>query len=155
MTKIHWPSAKIRNACITLFVIAWTLVFHYESTRVFYLNPLFKREFPKVKLLFPPAGWIMFYNVGESEVRAEVYGVKGEHWEFIDPHRIFQNRWIGYDNIRRNVLITVTDKRVSDEFCKYLKRKFPGYDRFEVMYLIYPSYGRYPAKKLLRPAYVC
>ena len=146
---------KIRSALITVFVVAWTLLFHYESLRTFYLNPAFGRELPKFKFLFPPAGWIMFYRVDETEGRAEVTGDKGERSELIDPHRIFANRWIGYDNIHRNVLISVLDRRQAASFCRYLKRKFPEYERFAVAYVIYPSNIRFPGKKEIRIAYGC
>ena len=149
------PAAKIRNALITVFVVAWTLLFHYESLRTFYLGPAFGRELPKFKFLFPPAGWIMFYRVDETEGRAEVLGIKGGKPELIDPHRIFENRWIGYDNIRRNVLITVLSQEHAASFCRYLKRKFPEYTRFAVAYVVYPSNIRFPGKKEIRIAYGC
>ncbi len=146
---------KIRNILITVFVIAWTLLFHYESTRLFYLSPLVWKELPKTRFLFPPAGWIMFYTVPESEGRAEVHGLKGKERELIDPHRIFENRWIGYDNIRRNVLSTVLNPVYARDFCRYLRRKFPDYDIFEVKHVVYPSNIRYPEKKIVETLYRC
>ncbi len=152
-------SVKVRDGIITVFVIAWLILFYYESMRYNYLSPLAGRELPKFKFLFPPAGWIMFFQVDESEGRAEVYGIResihGRKVELIDPHRIFENHWIGYDNIRRNVLISVLHPSRADSFCHYLKRKFPQYERFAVTEAIYPSSIKYPEKKILQLAYAC
>jgi hypothetical protein len=145
----------MRNKVITVFVIAWLSLFHYESLRINYLSPAAGRELPKFKFLFPPAGWIMFYHVGETEVRAEVYGVRGSELELIDPHKIFDNHWLGYDNIRRNVLITVLNPRDTDSFGRYLRRKFPQYERFSVAQVIYPSNIKYPGQKIVKLAYQC
>ena len=148
-------SRKIRNGLITLFVIAWTLLFHYESARLFYLQPMLKRELPKTKFLFPPAGWIMFYRVSETEGRAEVHGLKSKYRQLIDPHDIFENRWIGYDNIRRNILVTVLNPYYAPSFCTYLERKFPEYDTFEIKRVIFPSNIKYPGKKIKETLYRC
>ena len=148
-------STKTRNTAITVFVILWLFLFNYESLRASYLNPFFGRELPKFKFLFPPAGWIMFYQVDEMEGRAEVYGVKGEQLEFIDPHRIFNIHWLGYDNIRRNVLITVLNPYYARSFCQYLKRKFPEYKNFVIARVIYPSIIKYPGKRVVRILYEC
>ena len=144
-----------RNLAISVFVVLWLALFHYESLRHSYLCPALGRQLPKCKFLFPPAGWIMFYNVSEQEVRAEVYGKKGEKLEWIDPHRIFANRWLGYDNIHRNVLVTVLDRWSSRYFCEYLKRKFPEYRSFYVMQAVIPSNIRAPGKRRLQTVYVC
>jgi len=146
---------KIRNSLISVFAAAWLVLFNYESLRYNYLSPLVGFELPKFKFLFPPAGWIMFFQVDEVEGRAEVYGLKGERFEYIDPHRIFDIRWIGYDNIRRNVLISALHGFYASSFCLYLKRKFPEYDGFTIMQVIYPSNIKYPGKKIMRPAYEC
>ena len=140
---------------ISIFVILWLALFHYESLRYSYLSPWAGRELPKFKFLFPPAGWIMFFNVGETEVRAEVHGQKGETLKEIDPHRIFDNHWLGYDNIRRNVMVTVLDPAVGPRFCGYLRRKFPEYDRFYVMQAVYPSNIRTPGQRKLSAVYEC
>ena len=136
-------------------MVVWLFLFHYESVRFSYLSPLAGFELPKLKFLYPPAGWIMFYNVGETEVRAEVYGVKGSNLELIDPHKIFENRWIGYDNIRRNVLVSVLNPAHADSFGLYLRRKFPQYERFSVAQVIIPSNIKYPGQKIIRLAYQC
>lgn len=146
---------KRKNTIITLFVLAWLTFFTYETVRYEYLNVIFGVALPKLKFLFPPAGWIMFYDVGEASGRAEVYGVRGDKIELIDPHQIFDNRWIGYDNIRRNILIHVLDKRTSVSFCRYLKRKFPQYEHFKVVWVIYPSETRQPGKKVMKVVYEC
>ena len=98
----------------------------------------------------------MFYRVEEAEVRAEVYGRKGESFEWIDPHRIFNIHWLGYDNIHRNILISVLGPyHASQSFCRYLKRKFPQYDGFSVMQAVYPSNIKYPEKRALKVVYEC
>ena len=99
----------MRNKLITIFVIIWLVIFNYESMRGMFLIPWLKRDLPKVKFLFPPAGWIMFYKVDDSYGYVEVYGVKDGRTQLIDPHDILQIRPVGYDNIHRNALITVLD----------------------------------------------
>ncbi len=146
---------SVRRAAISLFVLGWLAVFNYESTRLLYLNRWFKTELPKVKYLFPPAGWIMFFRVDDADGRAEVYGRKGLEGTLIDPHRIFATRWVGYDNIRRNVLITTLNPVYQPDFCRYLGRKFPEYEGFIVMEVWTPSVTREPNKKLRRLAYRC
>ena len=102
---IHFSKNKrVRNAFITCFVILWILIFHYESLRYFYLQPLLQRPLPQTKFLFPPAGWIMFYNVGDTSGNVEVYGVKDGQSQLIDPHDIFRTRTFGFDNIHRGIL---------------------------------------------------
>ncbi|MBI4051346.1 MAG: hypothetical protein HY400_02455 [Elusimicrobia bacterium] len=148
--------SRFKKIFISAFVIFWTFIFHYESTRHFYLDPLFRKELPKLKFLFPPAGWIMFYNVGEGEGRAEVYGLKRGQTPFlIDPHRIFNIHWLGYDNIRRNILGTVLHPSYSYPFCNYLRRKFPQYPTFSIVQVYYPSVVKEPNKKLYQEAYRC
>ena len=114
---------KIRSILISLFVVFWTVCFHYESTRHFFLEPFFKKPLPKIKFLFPPAGWIMFYNVDNQAVFAEVYGIKGQTQQLIDPHLILTTRQIGYDNIHRNALSEVFMPQSRKPFCKYLEKK--------------------------------
>ncbi len=146
----------LRDRFILLFVAVWLALFHYESLRLNYLSSLVGRELPKFKFLFPPAGWIMFYRVDSAEVRTEVYGLNNEdRLELIDPHRIFNNQWIGYDNIRRNVLISVMDRYSAPHFCRYLKRKFPEYARFSVFQVVYPNVIENPKKRVLKLAYEC
>ena len=144
-----------RNILITIFVILWTLIFHYESTRHFYLEPFFGRNLPKLKFLFPPAGWIMFYNVDDSYGLAEVYAVKNNQPTLIDPHRIFETKAVLYDNIHRNVLSTVLASYHRRSFCRFLKRKFPDFDAFLVMEAYYPSMIKTPDKKLYKVEYIC
>lgn len=131
-----------RNVIITCVVILWTLLFHYQTFRVNYLTPWVKRTFdlelPKIPLLFPPAGWIMFYTIDPSYGFAEVYGILGEESVQLDPHDIFTTRAVGYDNIHRNVLVGVLYRDRAPAFCRYLRRTFPAYDAFSVVY------GRYP-----------
>ncbi len=152
---------KLRNAFITILVICWGLLFHYESVRYFYLNPFVKNigvenlEFPKIKFLFPPAGWIMFYNVGDQYSTPEVYGVKGNQPQLIDPHDIFRTRTIGYDNIHRGILHSATSKGVEKRFCSYLNRRFPYFDRLLVTVNYYPSMIEEPYHKQQQVRYQC
>ncbi len=144
-----------RRAAISVFVVAWLLVFNYESVRHNYLERWLHRDLPKVKFLFPPAGWIMFYRVDDASGSAEVYGRKGEDGALIDPHRIFETRWVGYDNIHRNVLISALNRAYAPSFCGYLKRKFPEYDGFLVMESWVLSVSKEPDKVFRRLAYRC
>jgi len=164
-----------RNTVISLFVIVWVAVFHYETLRLNYLSPLVLRlrsavalseakgraeglagrELPKLKFLYPPAGWIMFFNVDRSYGFAEVYGFKGDAPFLLDPHEIFETRFVWYDNIRRNVLITVLSAADAPKFCQSLGRKFPQYEAFAIVYGLYPDLVNKPGEKLYRVAYQC
>ena len=139
---------KVRNVFITCLVIVWTLFFHYQTFRVKYLNPFVKQAFqielPKIPLLFPPAGWIMFYNIDPSYGFAEVYGIRDDESVRLDPHDIFETRAVGYDNIHRNVLVGVLYRERAPAFCRYLDRKFPAYDAFTVVYGQYPDIIKAP-----------
>lgn len=147
--------SKIKSILISVFVIAWLAVFHYESIRHFYLQPLMKKELPKVKLLYPPAGWIMFFNVGAGHGYAQVYGVKEGRTQAIDPHDILLTRSIGYDNINRNALITVLENGMAQPFCDFLKRKFTYYDSFIVTYVHYPNRSARKYERLEQARYQC
>lgn len=145
----------MRNLVISGVVIIWLAAFHYESTRHFYLEPLFKRELPKIKFLFPPAGWIMFFNVDDAFGMAEVYGIKDGQPRLIEPHRILRTRAIGYDNIKRNALVGVLSSGMREPFCAFLKRKFPYFDHFVVTYVEYPSLTTAPFRQEQRIVYEC
>lgn len=145
----------MRNKLITVFVMIWLAVFHYESCRAAFLDPLFHQKLPKVKFLFPPAGWIMFYAVGDNYGYTEVYGIKDGRTQLIDPHDILQVRPIGYDNIHRNALVLVLDERMRVPFCGFLKHKFPYFDGFWVMYANYPSVTKEPLRKEQGLVYEC
>ena len=144
-----------RNALMTWFVICWTLVFQYETLRTNYLSRLLERELPKFPLLFPPAGWIMFYNVDKSYGFAEVYGIRGTEPIKLDTHDIFETEAVGYDNIHRNVLVGVLYQDRAPSFCQFLRRKFPGYDAFAVVYGQYPDVVNTPDRILRQVAYRC
>ena len=144
-----------RNTLITWFVIVWMLLFHYETLRANYLSPLVKRELPKLPLLFPPAGWIMFFNVDTSYGFAEVYGIRENKPTVLDPHEILKTKAVGYDNIRRNVLVEVLYKEHAASFCRFLRRKFLAYDAFAVVYAQYPDLIETPDWVLRRLAYRC
>lgn len=148
-----------RNSLITAFVILWSLFFFYQTFRLNYLNPISKALFglslPRIPLLFPPAGWIMFYNVDRSYGFAEVYGLRRGDPILLDPHDIFPMKNLGYDNIRRNVLVSVLDQLDAPAFCRYIRRKFPGYDGFLVVYAIYPDVVETPDRVFRQVAYRC
>lgn len=146
---------RLRNVFITMFVIVWTIVFHYESLRFFYLNSFFEKPLPKVKFLFPPAGWIMFYAVSDSFGYVEVYGVKEGVSQLIDPHDIFRTRTIGFDNIHRNILSTVSNRQLARPFCTYLERRFSYFDRFLITVVYYPSISKEPHRRLQEVRYQC
>lgn len=148
-------NVQLRNKLISIFVILWLAVFYYESTCYYYLQPLFKRELPRMKFLFPPAGWIMFYNIGDNFGNVEVYGVKNGNPQPIDPHQILQTRAIGYDNINRNALLSVLSPSMSDTFCPFLKRKFPYFQRFLVTYVEYPHLTKQPFERMQTVVYAC
>ena len=146
---------NIRNAFISLFTIIWICVFHYESLRGYYLEPLLGRHLPKIKFLFPPAGWIMFYNVGDQFGNVEVYGVKDGVPQFIDPHQIIKTRFIGFDNIQRGIMGQVLDAPSRKPFCNYLKRNIPYFDRFLITVVQYPSLTESPFKQYQSVIYEC
>ena len=146
---------QARNIFISIFVILWTCTFHYESLRAFYLNLLVGHELPKVKFLFPPAGWIMFYNVEDNYGLAEIYKMKNGHPELIDPHKIFETKTVFYDNIRRNLLLGVLSPYNKNRFCHFLEQKFPDAEGFLVTEAYYPSVIKTPKKKLNRVEYAC
>ncbi len=145
-----------RSVQITWFVILWMLIFHYETLRANYLTPLAGRPLPKLALLFPPAGWIMFFQVDRAYGFAEVQGVRanGEPVR-LDPHAIFETPAVGYDNIHRNVLVAVLSKGYAPSFCRFLKRKFPEYERFTVLYGVYPDVVAAPDQTRYAVAYRC
>ena len=136
--------SRARRIWISCFVVCWIGLFHYETLRLNYLSPLLGRELPKTKFLFPPAGWIMFFNITPSYGFAEVYGFKDGRPTLIDPHRIFATRFVWYDNIRRNVMVGVLSPNRGQAFCGYLRRKFPEYQRFAVVYRQYADLIGHP-----------
>ena len=145
----------LRNTVISAFVILWLGAFHYESLRAFYLNPLAGRPLPKIKFLFPPAGWIMFYNVGNGAGDVEVYGIKNGRPQFIDPHRILPTETIGYDNIHRGVVTSFVSPQMQPQVCGYLRRKFPYFEKFLVAYVSYPSLTKEPFREERQVVYQC
>lgn len=150
---------KHRNTAITVFVIVWSLFFFYQTFRARILAPwakqVFQVELLKIPLLFPPAGWIMFYRVDPNYGRAEVYGVNGETLETIDPHDILETQALGYDNIHRNVLVGALYRDRANAFCKFLDRKFPNYESFMVIYARYPDLLNKPDEIQKQVAYRC
>ena len=145
----------LKNFFISLFVVLWLCVFHYESTRAFWLEPLLHRPLPKVKFLFPPAGWIMFFNVDDQYGQTEVYGVKDGRPQLIDPHLILTTRPIGYDNIDRNALSAVLSREMVNPFCRYLSRKFPYFEKFLIVYVQYPSLSKASFERRQQVLYSC
>ncbi len=147
--------ARSRHLFINLFVICWIILFQYETFRAHYFGPLFKRELPKFPLLYPPAGWIMFYQIDNSYGFAETYGIRGQTPIKLDPHRIFETKGIGYDNIRRNVLIEILYPSERPAFCRYLRRKFPDFDSFAIAYGQCPDIIRAPKNVMRQVVYQC
>ena len=147
--------SRWRRCAITVFVAVWLIVFHYESLRARYLSPLVGHELPKLPLLFPPAGWIMFYQVDQAHGSAEVYGIRDGQPTPIDPHRIFATRFVWYDNIRRNILVSVLSIPYGPSFCRYLRRKFPEYEEFAVVYAQRPDVVRQPDRMIRKVLYRC
>lgn len=146
---------KVRNTFITVFVILWLGLFHYESIRHFYLQPAFQKALYKVKFLFPPAGWIMFFRVGEGFGYTEVYGVKDQKSQLIDPHSIFRTRTIMFDNIHRGILGSVADKTRAPQFCRFLRYRYPYFDSFFITVIYYPSMTKEPFKRFSEVRYQC
>ena len=146
-----------RNTAINVFVTCWLLLFGYETFRAGYLSPLLGRRLPKFPLLFPPAGWIMFFNVDRTYGFAQVYALPrgGTSPVKLDPHDIFETTAVGYDNIRRNVLVGVLSRDRAPAFCRYLRRKFPQYGAFAVVYSQYPDVVDEPTRVLSQLAYRC
>jgi hypothetical protein len=131
---------SVRNSLISIFVVCWLFIFHYESLRALYLNPFFKRELPKVKFLFPPAGWIMFFRVDDAASSVEIYGITADNQpQLIDPHDILQTRPIGYDNIHRGALFAFASPDNRGRACAFLRWKLPYFKGFVVTYVQYPS----------------
>ena len=148
-------ASKSRNIFISIFVVVWIFIFHYESLRGYYLNAYFKRDFPKLKFLFPPAGWIMFFREEDHFETVEVYGIKNGRPQLIDPHLVFKTRPIGYDNIHRGALFSVVSKVMAPQFCGYMHHKFPYFEDFLVTYVAYPSVINEPFNRQQYGLYQC
>lgn len=148
-------TVRWRHVMISLFVIGWLGVFHYESIRYYYLNPWFKKQLPKIQWLYPPAGWIMFFHIDKSYGFAQVYAQTGNQIRLIEPHEIFRTRAIMYDNIRRNALISILSPALQQKTCDYLKWRFEGVERFLVTYNQIPDVTQKPLVKLEALAYEC
>ncbi len=97
----------------------------------------------------------MFFHVGKSYGFAEVYGIRDNTGIPLDPHEIFPTRAIGYDNIRRNVLIGVLSNEDAPRFCRYLNWKFPSFKSFAVVYAQYPDLIESPDDVRRQLAYRC
>ena len=95
----------------------------------------------------------MFYNVDDRFGYIEVVGQKGNEMYFIDPHEIIETRTIGFDNIFRNILSQMGNKRSSQAFGRFLKRKFPEYDGFVVSYIYFPDLVHRPQYRERRLLY--
>ena len=97
----------------------------------------------------------MFFNIDKSYGFAEVYGVEGSKQILLDPHDILETKAVGYDNIHRNVLVGVLSRADKASFCRFLRRKFPSYDEFLVVYAQYPDLIMTPDRILRQLAYRC
>lgn len=133
--------------------MVWTLLFHYESLRYCYLEPLFRQYLPKVPFLFPRYGWLMYYKLANAWYSIQVYGVRKDKGpEPIDSHRILTTKPVGYDPIRRNLLTEVVPPKSVPDFCRYLERKFPEYDNFLLMFEGYEPLAPEKSAKFFFPA---
>lgn len=146
---------KFQDVFITVFVIVWLGLFHYESVRGFILNNAMGLNAPKTKFLFPPAGWIMFYKVDKSFGHVDVYGVTENGYVRIDPHDIVETRTIMYDNIHRGILGAAADQYKRQSFCRLITRKFPQYKKFAINYEYYPDPVVNPQDRVQRVLYTC
>lgn len=156
VVALHWAKDRgWRNIFISIFVVLWLFIFHYESLRYFDLTSLTQREIPKLKFLFPPAGWIMFFNVNDSYSYVEVYGKKGNSVQLIDPHDIFRTRTVGFDNIHRNILSAASSQELAAPFCQFLKHRLPYYEDFVIIAVSYPAISKDPERRLQEPLYRC
>lgn len=151
---------RSKRAWLRLFIAGWLLLFVYETLRAFQLKPLVARlagrevALPKLPMLFPPAGWIMFYEVGDTAGGLEIYGVSNATTTLIDPHRVFATRYVGFDNIRRGMLWSAAGRQW--EFCNFLRRKFPEYPDFSVVQYQYQDLGSgKPPERQQAPLYGC
>ena len=148
-------SKDLRNIFISIFVALWLCVFHYESIRYYYLQPHFHTPLPKLKFLFPPAGWIMFYNVDDRTGYAQVYGLRKGAVQLIDPHEIIRTRFIGFDMVHRNVLSEVLLPGVRKDFCNALQKQFPEFEKFIITAVDYLSLIRSRFERTETPVYQC
>lgn len=152
---IPLTAMRRRDITISAFVLFWLLLFTYQTLRVNHLTPLLGRALPRVPLLFPPAGWIMFYQIDARYGFTEVYGIQDDEPTLIDPHDIFATRAVGYDNIHRNVLIGVLYQERARPFCRYLRRKFPDSESFAIVYAHYPDAINTPERVVRKVSYRC
>jgi len=97
----------------------------------------------------------MFFNVNDSFSYVEVYGVKNEIPQLIDPHDIFRTRTIMFDNIHRNILSTVSRKEQGPAFCRFLRWRFPYFDKFLVSSVYHPDIIESPYKRSQQVRYQC
>ena len=97
----------------------------------------------------------MFYNVGDNYATVEVYGIKDNIPSLIDPHDIFRTRTIGFDNIHRGIMGAAASPNSAGQFCKFLQRRFPYYDRFAINWIEYPSLTKEPYQTTQNVVYQC
>ena len=148
-------NTRSRHIFITVLVCLWLALFTYETFRGFQLKVLLKRDLPKTRFLFPPAGWIMFYKVGSTGGFYEVYGMKNKKPQLIDPHDIFRTRTIGYDNLHRGILGSAAQKRRGQDFCRFLRYRFPYFDEFVISGVYLPKMVENPYERYDNVQYKC
>jgi len=145
LLSVYTRSKSWRNVFISILVVAWLSLFTYETFRGFQLTHIFKdKNLAKTKFLFPPAGWIMFYRIGKSGGFYEVYGLKDNRPQLIDSHDIFRTRTIGYDNLHRGILGSAANRRRAQDFCRFLRFRFPYFDEFVVSGAYLPNPAKNP-----------
>ncbi|GEM_PF-978650 len=137
---------ELRDRFISCFVVIWLVLFFYNNTRHMLLEPFFRKSLHNPtfnlamnKFLFPPAGPIMFYDVGDAFGYHKVFGIKGGQIFELDPHQIYLSRTLFYDNVHRGVLGDIADPGNIPLFCRVMHRRMPEFDDFAVVFRVYPS----------------
>ncbi len=100
----------------------------------------------------------MFYQVDKSDGYVEVYGVKSEQSQLIDPHDIFRTRTFGYDNVHRGIMGGVGDSdnpAVGAQFCRFLNYRFPYFDKFYITAFYHPDMIEKPYDRRQKMLYEC
>jgi len=97
----------------------------------------------------------MFYNIDDRTSYVEVYGIKGQQSQIIDPHDIIRTRTVGYDNIHRGILGQVTYSQYYRSFCNFLNYRFDYFDRFLITIVSHPNMSENPYERYQKVLYQC
>lgn len=132
--------SRSRKIVISLLILAACFLFHYESLRPVYLQPLLKKPLPHTPLFFPAQGWTMYYKVANAWLTAELYGLNpGQKPQKIDLHEVLDPGFWAYDAIRQNIVMHAVPKAQMPSFCRFLAARFGQYENFMITY---PKYAR-------------